>query len=87
MDTTEQEDRGMEFMETSEYTLIEEEEICATAEHRVSGERNSSRILLNPSGSSKRRTPDTRVEEVGGRLHSRDTGSVPECISTSTDVN
>lgn len=26
------------------------------------------------------------VEEVGGKLHPRDTGSVTECISTSTDV-
>lgn len=61
----------MESMETSEYTLIEGEEIHATAEHRVSGEGNSSRVLPNPSGSPKRRTPDTRGwrKWVGDSIH------------------
>lgn len=49
----------------------EREEIRATAEHRVSGEGNSSRVLPNPSGSPKRRPPDTRRwrKWVGSSIH------------------
>lgn len=49
----------------------EREEIHATAEHWVSGEGNSSNVLPNPSGSPKRRTPDTRGwrKWVGSSIH------------------